>query len=37
MKNISKEIKLIFSKNLGLPINQIKNTLSYVKSDKWNF
>lgn len=36
MKNISKEIKLIFSKNLGLPINQIKNTLSYVKSDKWD-
>jgi acyl carrier protein len=36
MKNITKEIKLIFSKSLGISINEIKNTLSYVKSDKWD-
>ena len=36
MKDITPEIKKIFSKSLRLPINKITNKLSYVKSDKWD-
>jgi|TARA_B100001057_G_scaffold493905_1_gene589357 acyl carrier protein len=36
MNNITKEVKKIFSKNLGISVDKIKNTLSYVKSDKWD-
>ena len=36
MNNITKEVKKIFSKNLGISVDKIKNTFSYVKSDKWD-
>ena len=36
MKNITSEIKKIFSKILKIPIADIGNNLSYVKSDKWD-
>lgn len=36
MKNISSQIKKIFSKVLKIPPLKIDNKLSYVKSDKWD-
>ena len=36
MKNISNQIKKIFSKNLKIQLAKINNKLSYVKSDKWD-
>lgn len=36
MKNIILEIKKIFSKTLRIPITDISNNLSYIKSDKWD-
>ncbi len=36
MKNISSQIKKIFSKVLKIPSGKINNKLSYVKSDKWD-
>ena len=36
MKNITLDIKKIFSKILKIPITNISNGLSYIKSDKWD-
>lgn len=36
MKNITTDIKKIFSKILKIPISSINNKLSYIKSDKWD-
>ena len=36
MKNITPQIKKIFSKVLKIPSSKITNKLSYVKSDKWD-
>lgn len=36
MKNISAQIKKIFSSALKIPKEKINNKLSYVKSDKWD-
>lgn len=36
MKNISNQIKKIFSKHLKIQLAKINNKLSYVKSDKWD-
>ena len=36
MKNITLDIKKIFSKTLKIPITNISNGLSYAKSDKWD-
>lgn len=36
MKNISSEVKKIFSKTLKIPIKNINSNLTYIKSDKWD-
>ena len=36
MKNIILEVKKIFAKSLNIPIKEINNKLSYVKSEKWD-
>ena len=36
MKNITLDIKKIFSKTLKIPVASINNSLSYIKSDKWD-
>ena len=36
MKNIISEVKKIFAKSLKIPIKEINNNLSYVRSEKWD-
>tara|TARA_B100000900_G_C20576984_1_gene715762 strand:+ start:645 stop:887 length:243 start_codon:yes stop_codon:yes gene_type:complete len=36
MKNISLEVKKIFSKTLKISIKNINSNLTYIKSDKWD-
>jgi len=36
MKNIKSDIKKIFSKTLKIPVTSINNSLSYIRSDKWD-
>ena len=36
MKNITLDVKKIFSKTLKIPIASTNNGLSYIKSDNWD-
>ena len=36
MKSINTEVKKIFSKSLGIPMKDIKDSLSYAKNNKWD-
>ena len=36
MKIITSDIKKIFSKTLKIPVTSINNSLSYIRSDKWD-